>query len=165
MNEWKQARSDGLYAPTEAQVWESLEKLVREKLDHIIVEGKTHVWIVSRYVPMESVGVDLLRMILRSKAAKDGWKPSCIPVPEHEQDKHADTQLIAALEAELLAARQELALLKSGKPERDVYVVWRGSASDLATDIEPLLSAEQLQELVGELAVKWRERRTSRSST
>lgn len=159
-DDWKPVRSDGLYAPTAAQEWESLEKLVRAKLDHIVVEGKTHVWIVSRYMPMESVGVELLRMILRAKAVrKDDWKPSRIPVPEHEQDKHADTQLIAALEAELLDAKKELAVLKSGKPERGVYVAWEGSPFDLATEIEPLLTVDQLQELACELVVKWRERR------
>lgn len=47
-----------------------------------------------------------------------------------------------------------------GKPGADVSVSWRGSPSDLATDLEPLLTVEQLQELACELTLKWRERRT-----
>lgn len=53
----------------------------------------------------------------------------------------------------------ERAGASSGKPGCDVTVYWRGSPSDLATDLEPLLTLEQLQELACELALKWRERR------
>lgn len=50
----------------------------------------------------------------------------------------------------------------AGKPGRDVIVYWRGSATDLATDLAALLTVEQLQELVGELAIRWREKAQKR---
>lgn len=44
----------------------------------------------------------------------------------------------------------------SGRQEAVVY--WRGSVLDLLTDLEPLLTIEQLQELACETVFRWRDR-------
>src|SRR5687768_9570357 len=70
----------------------------------------------------------------------------------YDATQHANTleQLILALNAEA-----------NGKPKTpaDKYVFWRGSISDLATDLSDLLTAEQLGDLAAEIALTWKMKR------
>lgn len=50
------------------------------------------------------------------------------------------------------------------KPGKDVVLHWRGSVTDLVTDIEPLLTDNQLAELAGETALAWRKRRLAKAT-
>jgi hypothetical protein len=55
-----------------------------------------------------------------------------------------------------LNARLEAWEAFARSPER---LYWRGSVTDLLTDLVPLLTLEQLAELAGESALAWRDRR------
>lgn len=47
----------------------------------------------------------------------------------------------------------------SGKPGEDELVYWRGSVGDLLTDLVPLLTTAQLEELAGEAMLRWRRKK------
>lgn len=51
------------------------------------------------------------------------------------------------------------AALRSGKDQPDAPIYWRGSVTDLVTDLAPLLTPEQLVELAGEAALAWKAKR------
>lgn len=102
----------------------------------------------------------------REKAVKEWRQPSSDEVRSLRQAVEYDAAIERNDEqwrAKVAELGRELLLLRSGKPGHDVYVAWRGSVGDLVTDLKPLLTGEQLQELAGELAVAWRERRSKES--
>lgn len=63
---------------------------------------------------------------------------------------------LAELRARVERVERWHALKRFSTPDKVIY--WRGSILDLVTDITPLLTTAQLQELSGELAVAWSQR-------
>jgi len=56
-----------------------------------------------------------------------------------------------------VTAPPEVAVMRS---ELEPSVTWRGSVTDLVTDVAALLTAEQLQELACEATLAWRAKRS-----
>lgn len=78
--------------------------------------------------------------------------PVIVPLDELEEK----LALVPLSMVVAVLARQGVCIVESLSTEP--VVVWRGSVTDLVTDIAALLTVEQLAELAAEAALAWRNR-------
>lgn len=86
-------------------------------------------------------------------------------VSESIVDPDRETPPQRFLRVQLYRLRPVMRIIESMKAQlrgtghADAPIYWRGSVTDLVTDLAPLLTPEQLAELAGEAAIAWKKAR------